>query len=133
MKEVGFSFPEDKVHLVRLYAEANGFFGKYWLSNYVKHLLFREVGVGGLLHKAPPILIQPASFVKYQWYTDYAMIKNFPNVEAYALYATGGMTKKVKLTDDEKEEYAQLLINRGADPKAVLLLRERDDFGESVE
>ena len=113
-REISTSVPDDAYAILEARAHAYGFFGKYAVSQYVRFAAFVLAGLD-----APPIdrgvrqiVVTPANAEKLQWYEDYALLKNFPNVESYALYAVGGMTKKVPLTADEAREYAELLAKR---------------------
>lgn len=106
--EIRLSFPPDIVAGLTKRANDCGFYGRYALSSYIRHVVIETFDT----HGASPIIVQPTSKEQRQWFEDYAKLKNHQSVEAFALHAIGGMTKKVPLTSDENNEYERIIALR---------------------
>jgi hypothetical protein len=118
-RETRISFPDHVRSALLLRANLEGFYGPSALSSYFRHVIIEHAGmdiperVNGVL----PIVIQPTSVEERQWFVDYSRLKHHASVEAWALSACGGMTKKVPLTEDEKAAYDRMVGLRAASQK----------------
>lgn len=119
MKETRVSFPDDIRDELLARANEEGFYGPCALSTYFRHVIMEHAGlrVPERVHGVAPIIAQPTSAEQRQRFEDYAVLKNFPSVEAFALYAMGAITKKVPLTSDEELAHARMVAERKASEK----------------
>jgi hypothetical protein len=113
-REISTSVPDDAYAVLEARAHTYGFFGKYAVSQYVRFAAFVLAGLDTppINRGAEPISAQPTSEEQRQWFVDYSVLKNFPNVEAFSLYSMGKTAKSVPLTEDEKAAYIQLQASR---------------------
>lgn len=119
MKATRVSFPDDLRAELCTRAIDAGFFGPTALSSFFRHVILEHLclPVPGRVCEVAPIIAQPTSIEQRRWFESYALLKHFPNVEAFALYSMGAMTKKVPLTGDEEEEYVRMMAGRDLNKK----------------
>jgi hypothetical protein len=108
MRETCISLPPEVIFALTKRANDCGFYGRTALSSYIRHVVIETFDAKG----TSPIIVQPTSAEQRQWFEDYAKLKNHQSVEAFALHAIGGMTKKVPLTNDEQIEYDKMVSLR---------------------
>lgn len=119
MKETSVSFQDDVRAELLARANEEGFYGPTALSAYSRHVILEHAGLSApaRVRGVAPIIAQPTSAEQRQRFEDYATLKHFPNVEAFALYAMGAITKKVPLTVDEDIAHARMVAERGPSEK----------------